>query len=238
MAALSSPIPQIPKKTMNLTRIPSGKPKGFTLIELMVVVTIIALLFSLTVGVFTYAQRSAARSRTQAGLTAFASGLDQYQRDFGEYPEPAAPDETTFLQERSYVVGGGAMLYQALRGDGFDKIKLATTPENVPAASDGQVDELEIANVKIKDLPKELWRQQDGVYFMSDGFGNPYQYTKATKVDVTLRADSQPDPVTINSSTYDLWSYAEDTENTNSRSVETKDSETLRDASLKWIKNW
>ena len=45
-------------------------------------------------------------------------------------------------------------------------------------------------------------------------------------------------PVTVNTATYDLWSYGEDEENINARSVETTTDNVLRNASQKWIKNW
>jgi prepilin-type N-terminal cleavage/methylation domain-containing protein len=208
---------------------------GFTLIELLVVVTIIALLFALVVGGYSYADRFSKTSSTKTRMEAIKLGLENYKRDFGEFPEPANPGDTVTLANKSYDVSGAAMLYQALRGDGYDQIKLAVTPQG-SAQSDGDMDEDE-TNVKFTDMPKEIWTLTDGKYYMVDGFGKPFQYTKAVAIDPTLPADAQT-PVTINLATYDLWSYGADEENITARSIDSATDEALKQASLKWIKNW
>lgn len=206
---------------------------GFTVIELLVVITIIAMLFALTVGGYTYAQRSAARNRTTVAMNAIKSGLERYFNEFGEYPTPQNPEDSVAVASRTYRVGGAAMLYQALSGDGYDAIQMATTPANAgEAMSNGSLEEQESKNVMLTDMPKEIWVNKDGRYYMVDGFGNPFQYQKA------VAATAGGSPNTVNSSTYDLWSYGEDEENTNALSTDTTTAGTVKDASQKWIKNW
>lgn len=205
---------------------------GFTVIELLVVITIIALLFALTIGGFTYAQKSSARSRTTAAMSAMKSALDRYNNEFGEYPAPQNPADGIAIGNKTYQVGAAAMLYQALSGDGYDSIMLAQTPSNAgPAASDGSLEANESKNVMFTDMPKEFWINRDGRYFMADGFGRPFQYEKAVPLTGGQAA------TTINS-TYDLWSYGDDEENTSARSIETVSPGTVKDASQRWIKNW
>ncbi|TDU81362.1 prepilin-type N-terminal cleavage/methylation domain-containing protein [Prosthecobacter fusiformis] len=207
-------------------------PAGFTIIELLVVITIIALLFALTIGGFTYAQRSAARSRTTVTLNAIKSALERYNNEFGEYPAPQNAGDAIAIGDKSYSVGGAAMLYQALSGDGFDNILIAQAPSNAgPPQSNGSTEEEESKNIMLTDMPKEMWIKRDDRYFMADGFGRPFQYEKA--VPVALGEDQ----VTINS-TYDIWSYGEDEENTTARSIDTQAGGPVKDASQKWIKNW
>lgn len=208
---------------------------GFTLLELLVVITIIALLFALTIGGFTYAQRSAARSRTTVGMKAMTSALERYRNEFGEFPAPQNPGDTISVGDKVYEVGGATMLYQALSGDGYDNILIASAPEGDPK-SNGSLEETESKNVMLTDMPKELWINRNDRYFMADGFGKPYQYVKAAQA-TSSTGGTPPQAVTINS-TYDLWSYSEDEENTSARSIDTKDPGPLKDASLKWIKNW
>lgn len=211
---------------------------GFTLIELLVVVTIIGLLFALTVGGFSYAQRSAARSKTSASLAAMKSGLERYKNEFGEYPEPENPGEMVSIVNKNYEVSGAAMLYQALSGDGYDYIRIASPPANAgEATSDGSLDDREAKNVMITDMPKDMWTNKDGRYYMIDGFGRPFQYVKALPAPVNGQNNNAA-PVTVNTATYDLWSYGEDEENINARSIETTTDNVLRNASQKWIKNW
>lgn len=207
-------------------------PAGFTVIELLVVITIIALLFALTIGGFTYAQKSAARSRTTAAMSAMKSALERYSQEFGEYPAPQNPGDTIAIGDKTYEVGAAAMLYQALSGDGYDNILLAQTPTNGgTASSDGSLEEAESKNVMLTDMPREFFINRDGRYFMTDGFGRPFQYVKAAP----QVAGEQP--TTINS-TYDIWSYGDDEENTSARSIDTISPGAVKDASQRWIKNW
>lgn len=220
---------------MKTPMLKSGRA-GFTLIELLIVITIIALLFALTIGGFTYAQRFAARSKSSATLKALQSGLERYNNEFGEYPSPANPGDTISIQDRTYNVAGAAMLYQAMRGDGYDAIEMTTSPANAGAPqSDGEVEANEAKNVMLTDMPKEIWRELDGRFFIIDGFSNPMQYVKAAPQNLTGNAASTPK--TINTH-YDLWSYGDDEENTMVRSIDTNAGGPLKDAAEKWIKNW
>jgi prepilin-type N-terminal cleavage/methylation domain-containing protein len=205
---------------------------GFTIVELLVVISIIALLFALTIGGFTYAQKSAARSRTSVALNAMKSGLERYHKEFGEYPAPQNPDDTISYGSKTYEVGGATMLYQALSGDGYDNIVIAQTSSNAgQASSNGSLDESESKNVMLTDMPSSIWAEQNGRYYMIDGFGRPFQYVKA------VPTGSGRDPTTINKD-YDLWSYGEDEENTTARSLDSQIPGKLKEASQKWIKNW
>lgn len=211
---------------------PKHHRSGFTIVELLVVIAIIALLFAMTIGGFSFAQKSAARSRTTVTLRAITGGLDRYHKEFGEYPAPQNPEDTTTYGTKNYQVGGATMLYQAMRGDGYDNIVIAQTPSNAgQASSDGNLDEGESKNIMLTDMPESIWTEMNGRFFMVDGFGRPFQYVKA------VGATSGRDPVTINTS-YDLWSYGEDEENTTARSIDSQSSGPLKEASSKWIKNW
>lgn len=209
---------------------------AFTLIELLIVVTVIAMLFALTVGGFSYAQRFAARSKTTTTLKAVQSALERYNTEFGEYPEPNNPGDTISIRDKTYGVAGAAMLYQAMSGDGYDAIRVEVVPASAgPSQSDGEIDPNEAKNIMLTDMPKEIWRVQDGRYFMIDGFGNPLQYIRAASQNLTGSGDSTPRTINNN---YDLWSYAEDEENTMATSLESNTGGPLKQASEKWIKNW
>ena len=91
---------------------------GFTLMELMTVVAIIAVLASLTIVGFKSAQVSASRNRTATFHAAIKSGLEQYFSDNGEYPTPKDTAGVDTFQGRRVIAGPSKMLYQALSGDG------------------------------------------------------------------------------------------------------------------------
>lgn len=62
------------------------RSRGFTLIELVVVVGIIALLMAIVVPAILASQRKAAKTKAAAELIAIATAIDAYKADFGDIP--------------------------------------------------------------------------------------------------------------------------------------------------------
>ena len=206
---------------------------GFTLMELMVVIAIIALLASMTVMGFRYAQTAAMRNRTTAFHKAIMSGLTAYNAEYGEYPRPKRGEQVGTFSNKTYSIGSASMLYQAMSGDGDSEIELSSS---VLGASNGKVEGPEIQHVMMKEMPNEISRKYTSGWILVDGFGHPFQYnapnpnTKAAYGTASNKVDSQ----TINS-TYDLWSFGEDDKQTSNTGLEAKKNETTN---AKWIKNW
>ncbi len=223
------------------SHLPKARRDAFTLIELITVVTIIALLFSLVVGGFTFADRFSKRSKTEVTKKAISSGLENYSNEFGGYPEPVSSGATTAIAKKVYIVGGATCLYQAMSGDGANMIgvrgskgilkPLGTTP------SDGNLDDSEAKNVMLKDMPKELWAKTDSFYYIIDGFGHPFRYIKSAPTQGATPSLPPPAATTINRGTYDIWSYAEDEKNLTANSLQSLTG-SVQTASRKWIKNW
>ena len=136
---------------------------------------------------------------------------------YGEFPTSFYI--TVTFNNITYIAGGAEMLYQALSGDGTSAIELAT---GGGVQSDGQVTDQEAANIKMTDMPKDIWLLVNGRYYMVDGFRKPFQYTKG----------GQPNAV---NPTYDLWSFGQDESNTQEVSVAMK---TNPQVNSKWIINW
>ncbi len=191
---------------------------AFSLMELLVVISIIALLAAMTMGAFSFAQRSAMRNRTSAAHQAIKSALESYSTEFGEYPEPSGGSDVETFNGKGYGVAGAQMLYQALSGDGSDKIKIGS---GTSISSDGKWSDTE--KMLLTDMPKEMYTYKGtNRYMLLDGFGHPFQYTKGGTSDA------------INP-TYDLWSYGED--ETNTDAVDRASKQDSKKAS-KWIKNF
>ncbi|MBX7211309.1 MAG: prepilin-type N-terminal cleavage/methylation domain-containing protein [Verrucomicrobiaceae bacterium] len=203
---------------MKIFTTPKRRAAAFSLMEVLVVISIIALLASMTMGAFSYAQRSAMRNRTTAMHRGIISGLENYHSEYGEYPTPASDGVTEKFGTKTYETGGAMMLYQALSGDGTDKLRLAG---GGGSSSDNKWTEGE--KMMLSEMPKEFYtRGNSNVYMLLDAFGHPFQYTKGG----TMNA--------VNPS-YDLWSYGEDDMNTKSTD---KTSKLTPKVSAKWIKNF
>src|SRR6266480_776180 len=67
-------------------RISSFRECGFTIIELLVVISIIIILAGLILSTVGYVQKKGARSRAEAEIAAISAALESYKADNGIYP--------------------------------------------------------------------------------------------------------------------------------------------------------
>lgn len=86
---------------------------GFTLLELLVVITIIAILAGLILNTAGYMQKKAARSRAEAEIAALSAALESYKADMGDYPVGTATNVST---------GTNRFLRGALAPDGTNSL--------------------------------------------------------------------------------------------------------------------
>lgn len=194
---------------------------GFTLLQTVIVVAIIALLAALLISNMGHPHDK--RRSTEATLLAIISCLERYHDTFGEFPDPANPDETAeVLPGKTYRIGAAKCLYQALTGDGNDAIKGVSGED--ASSSNRTWDDAKLKQLIFKDMPLNMWRKIGNHYLVVDAFGRPFQYLKA-------------DPAKKNTlnTTYDLWSYGDDEINLRATSKDTEADPTL---GAKWIKNW
>ncbi|MHB1081452.1 MAG: type II secretion system protein [Prosthecobacter sp.] len=221
-----------------------SRTRAFTLVEMLIVVTIISMLAALTMGGYTFAMRSSKRRLTTGTFEAIKLALERYNTEFGEYPQPSGSNQLVQFPPglATYDTSGAACLYQALTGDGFDQIKGVTGTSSAGGgsggASDGKVEGIaEVKNKMFVEIPQTIFTRKGSTYILIDGFGHPFQYIKAASSTVATGANNAPNtptPTTINT-TYDLWSYSEDEMNTTKQSINALTDPTL---SVKWIKNW
>src|SRR5881397_1647674 len=67
---------------------------GFTVLELLIVISIIIVLAALTLATMGYVQKKGARSRTETEIAAISAALENYKADNGVYPRDAASTDT------------------------------------------------------------------------------------------------------------------------------------------------
>ena len=200
----------------------SGRRRqGFTLMELLLVIAIIAILAGLGVSGYQFANIYAAKSKTKAQMASLKLALEEYHKLHGEYPKPAterASDAATeWLGGTEYKLGGAQVLYQALSADGSDKLDLGSAST---AASDGEIDETEEENLVMKELDPQsdttgMVKVYQGDWVLIDGFGNPWQYRHGSESGA------------INKGTYDLWSFGD-----------AEDASSGEASDIHWIRNW
>ncbi len=78
--------------------------QGFTLIEMMIVVTIIAIASVLALQVFGPQQAKARDAKRLSGIKNISANLEQYMNDNGLYPVASAPSsEAAFLEVRDVL---------------------------------------------------------------------------------------------------------------------------------------
>ena len=95
---------------------------AFTLIELVVVITVIIILTGLVLSTVGYAQKKGARARAETEIAAMSATLENYRSDNAVYPPNAA-------------LTGAHALYQGLSGDGNDAIGGTTASTGTPGSS-------------------------------------------------------------------------------------------------------
>jgi prepilin-type N-terminal cleavage/methylation domain-containing protein len=206
-------------KTMNFPR--HFRARAFTLIELMVTISLIALLAGLALVAMRYANIASRREKARTHLKVIESALSRYTTDSGTLPRPKEGGEgqSVTVGGTTYPGGGAVALYQALSGDGDNLIEGGET------GSLGQMGSTADAKVYWPDVdprsnPQRIVQQLSGQYMLVDPWGVPWQFRVPPPPD-----PNNPDQIDKtkyhNPTTYDLWSYGGDYQNEKA-----------------WIKNW
>jgi type II secretory pathway pseudopilin PulG len=150
--------------------------RAFTLIELIVVVTIIIILAGFVLSTVGYVQKKSARARAETEIAAMSAALESYKADNAVYPP--------------YLGTTGAhALYQGLSGDGNDAIG-GTTPSTGTPGSSGKSYMTLKPNMLSPNPPDRTTR-------VIDPFGNDYNYlapgtNNASTFDLWSTANANP----------------------------------------------
>ena len=196
----------------------ASRHQGFTLMELLIVISIIAMLVAITAAAATSMQKKARRLKADAQVQSITLGLEKYHQEYSEYPAVKGSQKAEF-NGLNYTVAGGRMLYQALSGDGTSAIKgLPGRPSNgkLNESGDGEIF-LSSADPANRAAGMVAQIGDSNNYFLQDPFEKPYQYK--SKGDTTREEDLH------NPETFDLWSFGFD---------DTGDASEAE----RWITNW
>lgn len=170
--------------------------RGFTLVELLTVVTIIVILSGMVVGVSAFVQRRAAVDRAKTQLALFNLKITEYKNDAGGFLPPTSEED---VEARS-----GIIIYKMLYGDGIGADGIAGTADD--GALDGRPDEgavVYLADLDPNNNNQNLINKRGGEVPVElvDPWGNPWRF-RNQKGD-----PSQENP------DFDLWSLGPDGKN-------------------------
>jgi type II secretory pathway pseudopilin PulG len=161
---------------------------AFTIIELLVVISIIIILAGLILSTVGYVQKKGARSRAEAEIAAISAALESYKADNGIYPRNATTTDTldpaATINLANYA-SASLYLYERLSGD--------TNATRQPPAG---------AKTYFAFKPNQLSPadQTQNVLAIRDPFGNSYGYSTAKTATPNGTVGYNP--------TFDLWSTA------------------------------
>jgi len=158
---------------------------AFTLIELIVVTTVIIILTGLVLSTVGYVQKKGARARAETEIAAMSAACESYKADNGIYPTDASTTEqlnsTTSFNPTNYQ-SASLYLYKKLSDD--------TTGNRQPSSKSYMAFK---PNMLLPAPPST-----DTVIAIADPFGNSYGYS--TMMAATGSGGYNP--------TFDLWSTA------------------------------
>jgi prepilin-type N-terminal cleavage/methylation domain-containing protein len=183
---------------------------GFTLIEMIVVMTVIVILTGLVLSTVGYVQKKAARSRAETEIAAMAAACENYKADNGAYPNNADTnnlDPKTNGNPGTAAYGQASLyLYQKLSGD--------STGNRSPTGK---------SYMQFK--PNMLLPSGGAgtVTAIADPFGNSYGYSTAYQHDIDLGIP----PTHGYNPGFDVWSTCNLTSSPPSAADQNQ-----------WIKNW
>ena len=190
---------------------------AFTILELLVVITIIIVLAGLILATVGYVQKKGARSRAEAEIAAMSAALESYKADNGIYPT----DATTNLLKansngdptQSVYANASLYLYKELSGD-HDANRTVNASDDLSGNS-------VVPRTYVTFKPNQLSPadQSQTVQSIRDPFGNSYGYSTVKSTNPVGTDGYNP--------TFDLWSTAGLTTNPPTSSTDAQ-----------WIKNW
>ncbi len=189
-----------------------GAAFAFTIIELLVVISIIIILAGLILSTVGYVQKKGARSRAEAEIAAISAALESYKADNGIYPRDTQTDSLD-ARTNLYPYGSDSALYDAASQSLYSALSGDTNRNR-------QLDPGETGKTYFSFKPNTLSPTGGSgtVTAIRDPFGNAYGYSTAYQTDSTKGYNP----------TFDLWS-------TSGRKEPT---DTDQSYIARWTKNW
>lgn len=183
--------------------------KGFSLMEVLIVMVIIVVLATLTIGIYTWMETRKNEEACTSITKRINMGLTQYYSDHGRYPYGT---EKPFQNSGLAVADGGDyssnVVYMALFGD----FKNTGIPEKNATIYDTELNPASQpgANPTVREIQlRDKAGQQKTLYILSDPWGQPYRYTLGYDQSIPRRGSNAKYGLG-NNPTFDFWSFGKD----------------------------
>lgn len=161
--------------------------RGFTLVELIAVITIIILLAGMVVGGISYVRDRQDREKAKVQIALLSKAIEEYKLDMGVYP--GAVDNTPTEGDVS------EQLYMALFFEGYEASQSTDASTSTDKATKIYLAELDPTTSKQGWVEKSTTGTPNPELKIVDPWGNPYYYRKGSNAE-------NPD--------FDLWSAGKD----------------------------
>ena len=141
--------------------------KGFTLIELMIVISIIGVLVGLLTPMISNAQKNAVKATSKTFFSNMVNALERYKDEYGYFPDFLTARDRTNLDDGNYAEN----FVKAVTGVDCDGKKLSQSDRA----------EFNRKGRKFLDFSTSNLVQLKGKWKLVDGFGNPNIYVSVDK---------------------------------------------------------
>lgn len=199
--------------------------RGFTIIELLVVMAVITVLAALILSTSGYVQKKGARSRAEAEIAAMSAACESYKADNGTYPRDANTDALAAVRDLAYQTKNPADPNPSSYDPNAAVYKSASFSLYAQLSGNTNGDRITFTQKSYMSFKPNMLAPTGGtgvVTAVTDPFGNSYGYSTAQAAYVQ---DATKPNYGFNP-TFDFWSTASTTNPTDA----------LYES--KWIKNW
>jgi len=191
--------------------------KAFTLVELLVVITIISILMGLVLGAASGVRDKSYRSRAQVEVQAIENAAERYKTDNGDYPPISDKNGNSSITSSGTIYTYNPSSYQTAAQNLFTLLMGRSSYSGTSTST------------AYLELKSSQVGNATGTSTINDPWKNPYGYYYSSNGTVTGAATTT-DKSLFNVASPDIWS-------TGGQNA----SATVNPANsvyLKWIKNW